>query len=226
MKIKYSALVSDVSGKLNGSVAARNLGGNYLRNKITPLNPQTAYQMARRGAFGSVAGLWRGLTFAQVTAWNGAAKEFPYTDQFGDTRYLSGFSLHQKLNTNLSLISRPALADPPVPMEIPQGEVLSVVFQNDTETFNVTAGFANEPIPGFVAIYATKGMPVGKSFVKNEYRLITIASSPTTGNFYDAFVLRFGVPPTGSIVHVKVAWINPDTGQRTPDYSGRGQVTA
>lgn len=226
MKIKYSALVSDVSGKLNGSVAARNLGGNYLRNKITPLNPQTTYQMARRGAFGSVAGLWRGLDFLQVTAWNAAAKEFPYTDQFGDTRYLSGFSLHQKLNTNLSLISRPALVNPPAPQEIPQGSIEAVEFDLSSNSFTMTVGFGPEPTPGIIAIYATKGMPVGKSFVKNEYRLIATSPALGIGNLYNQFIERFGVPLEGSVVHVKVAWINPSTGQRTPDYADRSIVTA
>ena len=55
MKIKYSALVMGVSGKLNGSVGATNKGGAYLRNKGVVSNPNTPAQAAVRSRFGSLS---------------------------------------------------------------------------------------------------------------------------------------------------------------------------
>src|SRR5690606_27930634 len=49
MKVQFSGLgVVAGSGKIQGTVAARNRSGAYLRVKVTPVNPQTTYQQAAR----------------------------------------------------------------------------------------------------------------------------------------------------------------------------------
>ena len=47
-KVLFSALISDMRNKLNGSVFAKNRGGSYLRTKVTPVNPQTVAQVHKR----------------------------------------------------------------------------------------------------------------------------------------------------------------------------------
>lgn len=112
-KIKYSALVSEMSGKLNGSVMAKNRSGNYVRTKITPVNPQTVFQTAVRNRLAGNSALWRGLTEDQRLAWNGAVNDWTSTNIFGDTVKPSGQNLYIKVNNNLLNVGSPRVSLPP-----------------------------------------------------------------------------------------------------------------
>jgi hypothetical protein len=48
MKVLYGQIISEARGKLGGLVASKNTYGNYMRNKVTPANPQTTEQVAAR----------------------------------------------------------------------------------------------------------------------------------------------------------------------------------
>ena len=72
MKILWGALVVDGRRKIGGQVASKNRGGAYMRNKVTPVNPQTAAQTAIRNRLAGLSQAWRALTAAQRAAWNGA----------------------------------------------------------------------------------------------------------------------------------------------------------
>lgn len=119
MKIQYSALVNSTSGKLNGSVASHNKGGSYLRNKGIVANPRTALQTFQRGVLGSVSSQWKGITQAQRDDWAAAAAEWPYTDPFGQVKYLSGSQLFVKLNSNLATNGEAPVYDAPLRVVMP-----------------------------------------------------------------------------------------------------------
>ena len=113
MKVKFSALVSEMRGKLNGSVASKNRSCSYFRNKVTPVNPNTARQLAQRSILTTQAQAWRGLTDAQRTSWNSSVATFAKTNIFGDLRNPSGFNLFCRLNANLATVSASTISTPP-----------------------------------------------------------------------------------------------------------------
>src|SRR5574337_1436553 len=100
-KILTTAIVADIRNKLNGSVFSKNRYGSYVRTKVTPVNPQTAFQVGIRSVLTSQSQAWRGLTDAQRQSWIDAAVNFPVTDIFGNIKHLSGSALFVKLNTVL-----------------------------------------------------------------------------------------------------------------------------
>lgn len=214
--IKFSALVSDMRNKLNGSVLAKNKGGNYMRNKTTPVNPQTAAQLAKRAAFGAFSSEFRGLGADNIAAWNAAAGDFPYFDIFGDSRTLSGSQLYVKLNNNLAQVSAPSLSFPPTPRGA--GAVLlneatfslgSSELVLDTDLVGAPAGY------GWI-VEATRQLSPGIRFYKNEYRQIdTTATStpPTAADLYDKYVSRFGAPALDSNISIRVRIVNTATGE-------------
>lgn len=59
-----------LSGKLAGTVYARNKAGHYLKSYSKPLNPDTEAQQANRALFGASSGQWHTLTDAQKALWN------------------------------------------------------------------------------------------------------------------------------------------------------------
>jgi len=93
-KIKFGFGVAEVRNKLGGSVFARNKGGNYVRTKVTPLNPQTSAQVGARSLLTSLAQSFRALSQNEITAWNNATTQWQTTDIFGDLVSPTGLALY------------------------------------------------------------------------------------------------------------------------------------
>ncbi len=219
-RIKYSALVTGMSGKLNGSVMARNKGGAYVRNKTTPTNPQTGFQQRVRAVFGSIASAWRGHSQSNIISWNKGASNFPYTDYWGDQRFLSGFALHQKLNANLANALQPTIAVCPTPVEV--GEVSGLVGELDPAGGILKIGVTTI---GDIAdcsflIFATPNIPLGRNFVKNDFRRIS-SSAAADGpiDIKASYEDRFGSIADVGRVFVRVVVVNNYTGQNSVGYS-------
>jgi len=222
MKLKWGALVVDGRGKIGGHVASKNRGGAYLRTKVTPVNKQSAYQLAVRNRFTGLSQGWKGLTPAQIAAWNAAVAGYAKTDIFGDVHQPSGFSLYQRLNNNLETCGEAALTTPPLP------EAVGIVVAGAL-TATAAGGLLSQvigaavPADTKVKVYATAPQSPGKSFVKSNYRLIQIvaAAAPSPLNLKAAYDLKFGsVGPAGQKIFVKLIAVNTNTGQEgTPSSS-------
>ena len=183
MKIKFGSFITEGRGKIGGHVASRNRAGAYLRTKVTPINRNTAAQILIRGIFGSISRAWSSLTQLQRDAWNAAVVNWKQTDIFGDLKTLSGFNLHQKINIIRGGFGLPFLESPAVP----DSGMQPVMFNG--ATINLTTGLmeANIQTPdptgllegyGF-QVYATPPLAPGKSFVKNDTRVIGYFSGTT-----------------------------------------------
>ena len=231
MKIKYSALVSDARGKLNGSVAAKNRYGQYFRNKITPVNPQTDHQMAVRGQFGALSSQWRTLSQLQRDSWKTAGEDSPETNIFGDTITLQPNVFFIKRNMLLTTAGLPIIETAVQTKEIEYQSIslraltpTSIAIDLEHARFNIGADK--------MVVYATKPMSAGREFLKNDYRVIGVLdeSDFTDGVDYqvaeiiDLYEARFGTPIVGSRIGIAVKCVN-DTGgvslpARTSDLVG------
>lgn len=231
--IKLTAIVDNISGKLNGTVFANNKGGHYMRSKSKPTNPQTAEQSLRRSVFASIASSWRELNQGQRNAWDQAAQDFPYTNRLGDTKILSGFSLHQKLNTNLTLINQSSdLAGPPSPQGV--GSVVGAIGsflipdEGDQPLSEVEFEIEGRRQNTNVVIYATAGLSPGISNFNNRLRLIAIGapaqSGTTTLPITQAYIDRFGTPTEGAKIGYGLRIINAETGEASPMFTFAGEA--
>lgn len=219
-KVKFSALISEMRNKLNGSVFSKNRAGNFLRNKVTPVNPQSMAQQAVRAVFGAVSSAWRGLTETQVNAWNALAGNVPYTDIFGDTKYLSGLQLHQKYNTNLQSVGVAMISNAPELIVVPSSAVTGFDVAIDTGAIDAgitVAGSTTVPL-GFTAVmFATPPLGVGISYAKSQLRKIgTVAASGAyDSQFNSLYTDKYGVPAVGSKVFVRIHLVSNTTGQNS-----------
>lgn len=89
---------TQLSGSVGGVVAARNAGGQYLRGRTVPVNPNSAAQIVVRQAFGAAAIAWNALTDAQRQAWEAYASQTPVVNRLGDSITLSGFNWYVATN--------------------------------------------------------------------------------------------------------------------------------
>lgn len=216
-KIKYSALVSEMRNKLNGSVLSKNRYGNYIRNKVTPVNPQTSFQLNQRSILSALSAGWRGLTQNQRDEWSEAAKQQPTTDIFGDTKILSGQAFYVSRNLNLVGNSQAQISSPGVPVDVPFVDITSSTVQVDLgEISIVQLAISASTIPaGFVAVvYATPSYSPGRSFVKNQFRRLGVFTA--SGGAIDvslAYIAKFGSAAIGEKVSFRLALVATSTGQ-------------
>jgi len=214
-KIKYSALVSDIRGKLNGSVASRNRSGSYLRNKVTPLNPNTSAQANARSLLTNLSQGWRALTEAQRAAWNAAVSQFAKTNIFGDLVNPTGKNLYTRLGINLTNIGESILSDPPIPADVVGLSVTGLTIDIGTGD-EMTIDTADSDANMSYLVEATPPVSPGKNFVKSEYRLIQTESGSLGGtiDIKSAYVAKFGTPAEGQKVFARVTPVVTATGQK------------
>lgn len=131
-KIKLSALVSDIKGKMEGTVFARNSGGLYMRNNPIGVQKMTAKWGANKSRFASVVSSWRELSARQQAEWNEMAVNYTGHSIFGDNRKRSGYELFVKINQTLITSGLPAVLKPQMPVEFPDlGEPFGFMPNNE-----------------------------------------------------------------------------------------------
>lgn len=123
-RIKFSGLVSEMKGKLNGSVMSSNRGGAYIRNNKAGQKNLSAKSTQIKNKFGSLASQWRNLSVEQQDQWALMAPNYPTTNKFGDVRIPSGYELFMRLNGTLQLQNLPLQTLPSAPVSLnPLGAV-------------------------------------------------------------------------------------------------------
>ena len=224
-KIKFGMIVTDGRGKLGGQVFSKNRSGAYIRTKVTPTNPQTAAQTNVRQSFATLSQAWSTLTASEISAWNGAVKDWATTDIFGDLKNPTGKNLYLRLNQNLTLAGLDGLTLPPNKLEMVQGLASSVVIGIAAQTIE-TVGLAVKWDVS-VQISATPTQSGGTSYVKNKLRTIL---TPTTnnvlaGDVWTAYVNKFGAPVLGDNIFFGFKYIL-NNGQSSPMQIIKASVVA
>jgi hypothetical protein len=232
MKVKFGMMMTDGRGKLGGQVASKNRSGNYVRTKVTPSNPQTAFQMQARAKLGSLSQGWRDLTESEKLAWNNAVDMFQKTDIFGDLRKPTGKNLFTGFNLNRFNVAATSVLRTPPSSPTPIRPVIGLVAEIDLATpeFQVeaTLGTIATPVTGQVMIIeATAPMSAGAFYAKNNFRQIAtvaITTGATAGmDILSAYQTRFGTIQAGFNYFVRVKIVSSITGEASPVF--QTQVT-
>jgi hypothetical protein len=215
MKLKFGAIVVDGRNKIGGHVISKNRAGAYMRTKVTPVNPRTTYQEAVRSRLSAISTNWDSLNPADAVAWNAAVSSWSKTDIFGDIKHPSGFNLYQKLNNNALRVGGALMASPPEKVSLSFLGVLSIGSITPSSiplTFTLQTLGTDEKLE----ISATPAVPLGKSFVKSEYRIISHSLTLTTGSCDcgPAWIAKFGgTPDVPHRFFISARIVNSVTGQ-------------
>lgn len=224
-KVKWSALVTGMRNKLNGSVASHNRYGDYWRNKTTPVNPRTQFQQNVRAAMATNARDWRALSADNRASWNGAAPSRPFTDIWGDKLIYSGFNLFMKVNQAAANFGTAKFTQAP-PNEPAPDDIRGILVEEASGV--VTVGVTNDVTDGqMLIVYGAANYSAGKSYTKNLQKLLgvfTTATPPIQINA--ALEARFGslIPGTGIVIRA-AAW-SPNSGLLGIPYQGQIIFTA
>lgn len=224
-KIKFGAMMVDASGKLGGQVFAKNRGGAYIRTKTSPLNPQTSSQMGIRGIFASISSAWSSLTEGERISFNSFVGDYARTDIFGDLRNPSGKALFQRLNQNLLLTQQPQITTCVAPSAVPFANLISC--NGDVSDEELTVQTIGDTTGSKLMIWATPQLSQGKSFIKNDLRLLTVVDGGDgiSRDIWGDYIVKFGVPSAGANIHVGVRVVNAN-GQASPLETVKATIVA
>lgn len=96
--IKFTALVSDMKGKANGSVFSKNKQGNYFRNNVTGGGRKSLAWDQQKSNFSFLSTQWRSLTEVQKDSWASMAANYPALNKFKESYIPSAYQLYMRLN--------------------------------------------------------------------------------------------------------------------------------
>ncbi len=192
-KIVFGGGVSQASGKIGGTVYARNKGGSYSRNFVIPTNPQTAKQSAQRNLLAIKSAAWRSLTNEQRDSWISWADENPILDRLGNSIILSGAQAYNKINMN-----RTNAGDAATQSTTPSTAEFTadVIDASGALDMNITSAFIRIPLGAgaaadqIVFTHASKPVSAGVSNTNSIMRLIevvTITGADVTATYFDIY---------------------------------------
>lgn len=183
--IKYGVGIAQISGSVGGTVFSRNTYGNYIRNRTTPINPQTSRQTEVRAAIAYLAAYWaQTLTDAERTAWNLYAASVVMKNRLGEDTYLSGYNMFLRSNSLAKRATYPVFEPGPTTFELPaQDPTLDFTATEAGQTISVTFDDAmtwcNE---NSARMYVFQGSPQNaqRNFFDGPWRYLTSIDGSAT----------------------------------------------
>lgn len=211
---KYGGIISELRGKEAGVIFSRNAYGSYMKQKVSPVNPQTQNQLSQRTLMGNLAQVWATLTAGQKDSWDNLGSQVTRVNRFGDTTYYTGFSIFMKLNRNIVLAGGSAADEAP---SVPSIDALSISgFTWSVGTPTASIAFSPTVPTGFkMFVYATNNILTGRRFIKNYYRLIKVIAAAQTSpqDVYTEWLAYFGnLGVVGATIFVKAKLVHAASG--------------
>lgn len=212
--IKPGPLVADIRGSVGGATFARNRGGMYVRNRTTPLNPQSLAQVGVRATLGLLANTWSAvLTQAQRDAWDDWAGQVPVPNAFGEDRFLSGINAFVAGNSLIQLAGDAIVADAPTVYQ--KGPTVEGSYTLTAATENITLdsiGGYVPPAAGVTAlVFASAPKNPGVNFFKGPFRFVGSVDLTTAGAELPADLGASPFPfAAGQPVFLRLRIVTPD----------------
>ena len=168
------SLIAQASGSVAGNTFSRNRGGQYIRNRATPINPNTAQQIAVRSAFADLANLWSGtLSQGQRDAWNDYAANVPVLNRLGDSIFLTGFNMYIRSNTSRMQAGIVRVDDGPTDFTLgsftPMSSAAAVTANAVAITFTSSDAWVNED-GAHLMVYTSRSVQPTIDFFKGPFQ--------------------------------------------------------
>jgi len=225
-KVKYGAIVGQVSGSIGASTHGHNRFGNYIRQRSIPVQPNTGLQLAQRAVLGTESAAWANLLAAQRKSWAVWSQNNPIVDVLGDKRILTGHMAFVMCNSRLKQIALPTFDTPPAKATPTALTTLSLTATVSLQDCNLT--FTPSPLwsGGILWIRGCKTPTASINYVKNLFRFVE-AAAPTNSPYNCTLVADvLGTLALGERIILWVSRMDSTTGLISPPREARCTVTA
>lgn len=213
MKYVPSTLVQTMSGSQGDSTFSTGRGGDYIRQRVNPAQPNTARQQAARTAFSAGSSAWRTLTQAQRNGWNNLAQTITLTDRYGKMYKPTGQQLFVANRAASAAIGNNPLSDAPGIVDAPGnlGNITLIIKRGATaatDVFTLQAQFGTDT--GDKVVIAATGMySAGRSYISpGQFKRLAVLTGDNMDNpnsIKNEWEALFGRPIVGTKVSVKVS---------------------
>ena len=218
-RIQYGALVTELKGKIGGTVFQSGRYGFQVRNKPTPIRTASGVQARVRGIMLTVSKAWRTLTSAERLAFDAIAPSWPALDSFGNPMLLTGYNVFCKTNWWLSQMDLPMNNVASLPAALWQPTSLGLNVAVGTSTFELS--FLPTPIDNFTTavIYVSGQVSAGRSTPPSNMSTIAglAVGTVSPADISAFFTVKSGTFPTaGNRVFVGVQAVSTVNGTAGP----------
>lgn len=215
-RIKPSALVSDIRGKIGGSVFQRASSGLVVRAKSTPVNKRTATQNISRNIAFLTANAWLQLSAADRDQWVNYVQYNPVNQRNSRELFVSGQQAFLKFNNYRLQYSLPILTVPQfskcdlTPVDLTLSRVGMMLRISSSRPLVA----ANE----FIILFITVRMSPAINNPGNRYKLIKfVTTNGVNFNVASEYVDVYGIiPEPGDTVFMKYTNANKLSGLPFP----------
>jgi hypothetical protein len=226
-KVKYGAIVGQVSGSIGASTHGHNRFGNYIRQRSIPVQPNSGQQLMRRAVLGTQSAAWAGIGATNMLGWKTWAQNNPIVDTLGDKRILTGHMSFVMANCRLEGLGWPTFATPPVKAH--PNAPTSISITATVASQNVSIAFAPSPLGAGLMLWirACKTPLATKNYVKNLLRWVD-ADTVLGGTPYTctAVATKLGALTLNERIILWVSVLDTATGLISPPLEARCTVTA
>ncbi len=173
--IQLGGGILDARGSIGGQVFSRNRSGNYIRARITPVNPRSPRQNVIRAVIQTLANAWSAvLTQAQRDAWEVYAANIVRQNKLGAQIKLTGFNHYVRSNAPRLQSGDPRVDDGPLDLTLPGADptfaaIVDEATQLITVTFDDTLPWANQD-DGSMFVSMSLPATQGTNFIGGPFR--------------------------------------------------------
>jgi hypothetical protein len=167
---------SPFAGSAGGLTFSHNKGGAYIRNRVIPVNPNSAFQQTVKAILAALATAWSNtLTEAQRQSWILYAANVPRPSKIGGTQFLTGLAMFIRSNVGLLQAGGTAVLDGPVLFDV--GTYTAPTFTATVPAttvsvfFDNTDAWANEDA-ALLILWGGRPQSVGVNFFKGPFRFM------------------------------------------------------
>lgn len=162
--IRTGSIVADIRGKVGTEIYSRNRGGAYVKNYVSPIQPNSIAQMTQRGMMATAVAAWQALSDPERQLWLNAALKAPTSGLGADKIRRSGYNefISRKRNLlNISNNNNPTVIDASN-QELWAYNITSLTETNfSVDTFFTSVGTVGIPIYGLI-FKATAPQPASR----------------------------------------------------------------
>lgn len=174
MKFK-GVLIGEASGSVASNTFSHNRGGQYVRQRSVPTNPNTSFQQAIRGFVTLLTSNWGSvLAAAQRAAWDVYAENVLLPDTLGEPRNPGGLGMYVRSNVPRLQAALPRQDDAPTTFNLgeftnPAFGTLDGSFDTVQLAFTDTDAWANEDDSAML-LYLSRPQNASINYFKGPYR--------------------------------------------------------
>lgn len=227
--IYTSTILAEASGSLGGAVFSHNAGGQYIRRRAVPTNPNSVYQQAVRSFMALLSQTWASLTDDERATWEFLGEYIGTTNSLGMTKRISGLAFFCKTNVGRLQAGLTAVTDPvgafnpgdfgapTMTVDASDGEA-ELTFDN-TKAWALTTG-------GHMLVYLSRGYKPTIKYFNGPYRFAAVinGATPTAPSSPATITLPFAVN-AGEKVHGRIVVVD-DAGLNSSPFRLSGDVAA